>query len=85
MMIEFSVDVPNVSTARSIAELVSAHGYEPRIFVCDEDGSVSVYCAKMMMATYDGVVAGQAEVNCLCEPFGGECDGWGTFGNLGNQ
>ena len=85
MRVEFSLDVPDMAAARSIAELVASHGYEPDIFVNDQDGSVSVYCAKEMLATYDCVVGGQAELNRLCKSLGGVCDGWGTFGNGGNQ
>jgi len=85
MRIEFSVDAPDLAAARTVAEVASAHGYEPDISVSDEDGSVSVYCARTMLATYDGVMACQAELSVLCQPFGAACDGWGTFGNSGNQ
>ena len=85
MRIEFTIEVSDLALAKSIAELVSSHGYEPDIIVSDEDGSLSVCCAKMMLATYDGVVSGQAELTRLCKPFGVICDSWGTFGNGGNQ
>ncbi len=55
MRIEFSIDAPDVPTARSIAELTAALGYAPDIFVDEDSGAVSVYCAKTMLATYDGV------------------------------
>ena len=34
-----------------------------------------------MLATYDGVMAAQAELAELSERFGGFPDGWDTFGN----
>ena len=34
-----------------------------------------------MLASYDAVIAAQEEVNIIVKPLGGECDGWGTFGN----
>jgi hypothetical protein len=43
---------------------------------------VSIYCAKNMLATHEGVVAAQSELNELCAPFAAECDGWTTAGNL---
>jgi hypothetical protein len=67
--------------ARSLAEKIAALGYKPNIFVDNETGSVSIYCAKTMLATHEGVVAGQTELNVLCTPYGAECDGWITPGN----
>jgi hypothetical protein len=81
MVIDFSVDAPDERIARIIAELASAHGFDPSIS-CDEDrGSWTVSCSKSMLATYEGVVAVQAQLNELLQPHGGVCDGWGTFGN----
>jgi hypothetical protein len=81
MKIEFSIDVPDVERARSLAESTAALGYIPDIFVDDETGSVSIYCAKTMLATHEGVVAAQSELNEICVPFAAECDGWITAGN----
>ena len=85
MVIEFSVDVPNEHAARRVAEVVAARGFEPSIFHSDEDHSWSVYCAKEMLATYEGVIEVQSELNKLLQPYGGDCDGWGTFGNTQND
>ena len=51
LKIEFSIDVSDVERARSLAERIAALGYIPDIFVDDETGSVSIYCAKTMLAT----------------------------------
>ena len=82
MSVEFSISAPDIESARSIAEIVSEHGFSPDIYIDDEDHSVSVYCARAMLATYSCVVSAQNELNGLCEPFGGECDGWITAGNM---
>jgi hypothetical protein len=81
MIIDFSVTVPDERTARHVAELVEAHGFDPSISENDGSASWSVHCSKSMLATYDGVVAVQAELEVLVTPHGGFCDGWGTFGN----
>jgi Regulator of ribonuclease activity B len=81
MTIDFSVDAPDEHAARAIAELVSTQGFDPSISDNGGSGSWSVYCSKTMLATYEGVVAVQAQLNELSEPHGGNCDGWGTFGN----
>ena len=81
MRIEFSIDVPSVDRARSLAGRIAALGYTPDIFVDGESGSVSIYCAKTMLATHAGVVAAQSELNGLCALFAAECDGWITAGN----
>jgi regulator of RNase E activity RraB len=81
MVIEFSIEAPDPESARRIAERVSEHGFDPTIHESDDDDSVSVYCARTMLATYEGVVAEQARLTELSAAFGGTCDGWGTFGN----
>lgn len=81
MVIDFSVDVPDEHTARRVAEIVEAHGFDPSIYEDHDSGSWGVCCSKSMLATYDGVVAVQAQLNELLGPHGGNCDGWGTFGN----
>jgi Regulator of ribonuclease activity B len=85
MKIEFSINVPDVERAHSLAEGIAAQGYIPDIFVDDESGSVSIYCAKTMLATHEGVVAAQSELNELCVQFGAECDDWITAGNQQDQ
>jgi len=81
MVIDFSVKVPDEKTARHLAELVEARGFDPSISENDGSSSWSVHCSKSMLATYDGVVAVQAELNVLAAFHGGLCEGWGTFGN----
>jgi len=81
MSIDFTIEAPDEHAARRIAELVSAKGFDPSI--CDNEGrsSWSVYCSKFMLATYDGVVAAQAQLSEMARLHGGRCDGWSTFGN----
>jgi hypothetical protein len=79
MVIDFAVEVPDERTARRVAEVVAAHGFDPSI--SEDDDSWSVYCSKSMLATYEGVVAVQVELNELVSAYGGVCDGWGSFGN----
>src|SRR5687768_722958 len=73
MKIEFTIDVPDLERAHALAEQIASRGYNPDIFVDDESGSISLYCARTMLATYDGVVAAQGELNELCAPFGANC------------
>ena len=80
MVIDFSVSAPDERSAREAAELVVARGYDPSLHQ-DDDGAWTVYCAKSMLATYDGAVEARKELNELLEPLGCRCDGWATFGN----
>jgi regulator of RNase E activity RraB len=81
MVIDFSVEVADESTARRVAAVVAARGFDPSISEADDSASWSVHCSKSMLATYEGVVAVQAELNELLSSYGAICDGWGTFGN----
>jgi hypothetical protein len=84
MIVDFTVATPNERSARNIAELVEAQGFDPSISDDEDGGSWSVYCSISMLLTYDGVVAVQAQLNKLLESHGGHCDGWATFGNGGS-
>jgi hypothetical protein len=81
MVIDFSVDAADEVVARRIAEVVTPLGFVPSISQNEDGKSWSVYCAKSMLATYEGVVGVQAQLNELLAPLGANCDGWGTFGN----
>jgi Regulator of ribonuclease activity B len=81
MIIDFTIQAPDEHAARHIAGLVSAIGFDPSISDNEGRNSWSVYCSISMLATYDGVVAAQSQLNEVSRPHGGSCDGWGTFGN----
>lgn len=81
MSIDFTIEAPNENAARRIADLASAQGFDPSISDNEGRSSWSVYCSKFMLATYEGVVAAQAQLNELSRLHGGRCDGWSTFGN----
>jgi regulator of RNase E activity RraB len=81
MSIDFTVMAPDEKAARAIAELALAQGFDPSIGDNGGKSAWSVYCTRWMLATYDGVVAAQAQLRDIAQPFGGHCDGWGTFGN----
>jgi len=82
MRIEFSIAVPSLEQARAVAEAVSQHGYDPDTVVGDDTNTVSVYCARTMLASYEAVVSAQEYLNQVVAMFGAECDGWATYGNI---
>ena len=85
MEIDFTIEAPNESVAQILSGIIAARGFAPRLHL-DADGSVSLYCALTMVATYEGVIAKQLELNSICEPYGATCDGWLTAGNIhGNE
>jgi len=81
MTIEYTIYAKDIHSARALAERIAAVGYTPRLYVDDEDGSISLYCARHMVATYEAVVACQEELNSLGHSVGAICDGWLTAGN----
>jgi hypothetical protein len=81
MDIDFAVAVPDESAAQRVAEVVAGHGYTPQVCEDDEDESWTVLCTRRMLATYEGVLAAQRELDELSRPLDGFSDGWGTFGN----
>lgn len=81
MCIDFTIEARDERAARVIADLVSAEGFDPSISDIQGRPSWNVYCSKFMLATYEGVVAAQAQLNALSRAHGGRCSGWATFGN----
>lgn len=73
--------VPDERTGEQVAELARAKGYAVELGFDDGDEAWTCYCTTTMLATHEGVVAAQDELNDLPEPFDACCDGWGTFGN----
>jgi regulator of RNase E activity RraB len=82
MLIDFQVAVPSEEAGKDLAEAAQKLGY--RVEVYDSAKCAlpwTCQCSIRMLATYEGVLAVQAELAALSEPFGGFPDGWGTFGN----
>ncbi len=81
MDIEFAVAVPSDVVGRQVAIVAKQCGYRPTVYHDEQDGSWSVYCTRRMLATYESIIAAQAELDELSRPLGGYSDGWGAFGN----
>jgi hypothetical protein len=81
MVIDFAVVVANEASARAVAAAVEPLGFDPSIYESPDDGSWTVSCSKSMLATYEGVVAAQAELKEIVRHYGATCDGWASFGN----
>ena len=84
MLIEFSMYVPNEDIARRVVEIVSPEGFTPDIYWDEKSETWSVYCGKQMLATYEGIIACQKELNDMLKSLDVRCDGWGTHGNGGD-
>jgi hypothetical protein len=81
MSIDFCVAVPNELAGKAVAEVVTAKGYVTKVVKDHDATSWTCYCTKEMVATYNAVIAAQAELDELSKPFGGYIDGWVTGGN----
>ena len=82
MLINFQVAAPNEATAKALADAAYKNGYQVSIYFSPECSLPwTCECSTQMLATYEGVTAVQKELAELSVPFGGHCDGWGTFGN----
>lgn len=82
MYINFQVAVPDEKSANALGAVASKLGY--RVSVYESPKCTLPWtceCSTRMVATYEGVIAIQAELATVSEQFGGIPDGWGTFGN----
>jgi len=83
MIIDFTVSAPDERSARAIAALAEKQGFDPSLGDNGGGKPWSVYCSRSMLATHEGVVAAQAQLDALAAGHGGHCEGWATFGNGG--
>ena len=82
MFINFQVAVPDEAAAKALADVAYKLGYRVSIYDSAECSLPwTCECSTRMLATYEGVLAVQAELAELSARFGGHPDGWGTFGN----
>jgi hypothetical protein len=84
MDIDYFVSVPAREAGESVARLAAGLGYRTEVTYDEEDDAWDCCCTRTMLATYDGVVGVQRELDELSRPFGGQSDGWGTFGQSGD-
>jgi hypothetical protein len=82
MFIDFQVAMPSAEAANTLADMARKLGYRTSVYDSEECRLPwTCQCSTRMLATYDGVLAVQAELARLSSPLGGFPDGWGTFGN----
>lgn len=82
MRVDFCVAVPNESAGKSVAELAATKGFVTEL-VKNHDGlGWTCYCTKVMVPTYDAIIAAQDELNEISKPYGGYGVGWETPGNV---
>jgi len=81
MAIEFTIAVPSRAAGQAVALAAQAAGYRTSVEQVAEERTWTCYCTKHMIASYEAVVLAQRELNRLSGPHGGQCDGWGSFGN----
>jgi len=82
MCIDFQVAVPDETAAKGLADVVYKLGYRVKIYASPECSLPwTCQCSTRMLASYEVVIAIQAELARLAMPFRGHPDGWGSFGN----
>lgn len=81
MDIDFTIDLATETDGIEVARLAAQRGYQAALEFDEDTARWTCYCTKQMLATYDGVLSAQRELNELSAAFGGHCDGWGTLGN----
>lgn len=79
--IEFTMFLGDEAQVERTMNLLSAMGFEPSRFYDKKTGTLSVYAGKVIVPTYDNVVAEQLTINRALSELGVECDGWVTRGD----
>lgn len=78
---DFFVAVPSEDAGRRMADRVAGLGFDASVERDPEDGDWTCYCTKVLVPTYEAVVAIESQLDTLARHVGGYVDGFGTFGN----
>jgi hypothetical protein len=81
MEIDFAVDVPNRDAGIAFAAVVTPLGFRAEVNKNDTTGKWTCYCSRVMVPSYDAIMAIQEILAELGSPFKARPDGWGSFGN----
>jgi hypothetical protein len=81
MEIDFAVDIPDRDTGLAFAAAVARMGYRTSVYQDGSAGEWSCYCSRVMIPSYDAIVAVQETLERIGRPFHAKPDGWGSFGN----
>lgn len=92
MSIEFTIAANNEETADAIADALEEQGHDVHVFFDDAqpadpddvtEPSWKCVCTKEMIPAHEALQEIQASLATTAKQFGGELEGWGTFGNVG--
>ncbi|MDP9176007.1 MAG: ribonuclease E inhibitor RraB [Planctomycetota bacterium] len=82
MYINFQVAHRDEVAAKAFADVAWKLGYRANLYASQGHSFPwTCECSARMLATYENVIAIQAELAEIALPFGGHPDGWGSFGN----
>src|SRR5512133_2278985 len=71
MEIDFMLAAPDEAAARAIARAAEQHGYGVHVSRDSEAGDWTCYCTRTMLATYDGLIRTQEQLDALSRRLGG--------------
>ena len=81
LSMDFFVAVPDETSGQIVASRARVLGFETSVEQDSETGAWTCYCTKVLVPTYESVVAIESQLDSLASNVGGYVDGFGTFGN----
>ena len=81
MEIDFFVALPTRASAEALAPALRSLGYAVALETDEGSDTWTCYCTKTMVPDFDAVRRCEQELNDAAEPFGGQIDGFGSYGN----
>lgn len=79
-MVDFFIAVLDMVNGEKIRSIVEIEGFECSLKK-DETDTWTCYCSKSLVLNYELLIEIQQRLDKLSQPYGGYCDGWGTFGD----
>lgn len=85
IFIDFQILFASEAGAQLMSDMAYDLGYHTKVYKNEVASGWTCECSTRMVASYEAVIAIQAELAELGAECGGTCDGWGTFGNGPNS
>ncbi|MGD7006991.1 ribonuclease E inhibitor RraB [Metabacillus sp. 84] len=77
--VDFFIAVPDQVSGQAVAGALKEEGINSELEMDRELEEWTVACFIQLMLTYENITGIQERLQELCEPYGGEVDGWGVM------
>lgn len=81
MKIDFFIEVPDPDSGSKVTQVLSKKFYECSIEQDEDTQEWTCYASKLLIPSYENVIAEEKYLDFVSQKFGGKLAGFGSYGN----